>query len=642
MLLQFRNITRGWVATIILGLVALAMVIFLVPNNGLNMAGGNAIATVGGRSITAAQLSRELDIELRQARSQGATVTQQDAVDQGLHLQLLERLIGRRAIDAYAEKVGVSASNTMVANFIRQMPPVLNPVTGNFDEAAYDNLLNQLNFSRVEFEEEIRGDITRQMVLEPLLAGVRAPSSFGAAALAYEAETRVVTLAEAPASAAGTIPNPTEAQLQMFWEESQEQLRVPEFRALTLVYARPQEFIARVNVPETRLREEFEAQRARLTQPERRSYVRIAAQNEAQATQAAQRLGRGEDAQAIATALGLQLTRGDNTPRNEITDSGVAEAVFSMQARQARAVRGQLTPWVAVRVENITPAQAPDFAAIRDDLRHAIAADEASELMNQAVTVFEDARGGGASAADAGRQAGLTVVSIPAVEAGGRDTSGAEIETLHDQEEVLRTAFETPEGEASDFIPIGEDQAGDTAVVSVDSITPATVRPLDDVRDQLRQVWLARERGRRLRELGDEVIAAVAGGQAFQAAARARGFRIVPPASQPIDRRTAQRALPRGLSEEIFTASEGGVVSEMSPDGGALLLVTVERINRIDPATMPQQVEAVRGQMQEGLAGSFGMAVQAEVIQRANVSRNERLLNATFRQTGAEEEDQAQ
>lgn len=638
MLLQFRNMTRGWVASIIVGLIGLAMVIFLIPNDGLNMATGNAIATVGGRSITAVQLSRELDIELRQARAQGQNLTQQDAVDQGAHLQILERLIGRRAIDAYAAKLGVSASNTQVANYIRELEPVKNPVTGAFDQAAYDNLLNQLRFSRSEFEQEIRGDITRQMMLEPLLAGARVPSSFGAAALAYQSETRVVTLAEAPASAAGTIPNPTEAQLQIFWEESQEQLRIPEFRALTLVYATPHDFIARVDVPEARLREEFEARRASLSQPERRSYVRIAAQNEAQATQAAQRLARGEDPQTVATALSLQLTRGDNQARGDITDTGVAEAVFSMQARQARAVSGQLTPWVAVRVENITAAQAPEFAALRDELRQAIAADEASELLNQAVTAFEDARAGGATAADAGRQAGLRVISVPAVEAGGRDPNGAPVEAVQGQEELLRSAFETPEGEATDFIPVGDADV----VVAVDGVTASRVRPLDEVRDQLRQVWLARERGRRLRELGEEVITAVRGGQAFQATARASGFRIVSPVSQPIDRRTAGRVLPAGLAGQIFNASEGGVVSEMSPDGGALLLVVVERINRIDPATMPQEVEAVRAQMQENLSESFGLAVQAEMVQRARVTRNERLLNSAFRQTGAEDEDQTQ
>ncbi|MBK8542140.1 MAG: hypothetical protein IPL62_00370 [Caulobacteraceae bacterium] len=47
MLLQFRNITKGWIATIIVGLVGLATVLFLIPQDGLNLVGDNSVATCG-------------------------------------------------------------------------------------------------------------------------------------------------------------------------------------------------------------------------------------------------------------------------------------------------------------------------------------------------------------------------------------------------------------------------------------------------------------------------------------------------------------------------------------------------------------------------------------------------------------------
>ena len=53
MLLQFRKTTRGFVATIIFGLVGLATVIFLIPQSGITQLGGaTAIAEVSGRKIT--------------------------------------------------------------------------------------------------------------------------------------------------------------------------------------------------------------------------------------------------------------------------------------------------------------------------------------------------------------------------------------------------------------------------------------------------------------------------------------------------------------------------------------------------------------------------------------------------------------
>src|SRR5690606_20509397 len=107
MLLQIRNLTRGAVATIILGLVGIAMVAFLVPGGGLQFNLSQNVAEVAGRAISPAQLTRELEVTLRAQRNEGQNMTQQEAIDAGLHLQLLESMIGRYALYAYAEKLGV-------------------------------------------------------------------------------------------------------------------------------------------------------------------------------------------------------------------------------------------------------------------------------------------------------------------------------------------------------------------------------------------------------------------------------------------------------------------------------------------------------------------------------------------------------
>ncbi|HYD72274.1 MAG TPA: peptidylprolyl isomerase, partial [Candidatus Binatia bacterium] len=324
-----------------------------------------------------------------------------------------------------------------------------------------------------------------------------------------------------------------------------------------------------------------------------------------------------------------------NQARTEVPDRGVADAVFSMQAGQARAVQGQLSPWVVVRLESVTPAVAPSFESMAAELRQAIAADEATTLLSDAVSAFEDARAGGASAAEAARQHGLRVINIPAVEAQGRSPTGEPVAALAEQEEVLRTIFATPEGEASDFIPSGNTDV----IVSVDRVTPSTVRPLSEVRQQLTEVWIARERARRMRELAENVQEAVRGGQTFAAAARANNFSVISPASQPIDRRTASQALPGGLANQIFAAAAGDVVSLVSPDGGAVLVAHIEQINRQDPAQQPQVVEQLRGQMQQGLIQSVALATQNEILARTNVRRNEQLLNQVFPRNNAEDEE---
>lgn len=644
MLLQMRNFSRSWIAIGLLVILGGMFVFFLGDGtnilSALQVRDTNTLARVAGRAITPAQLTRELDLTLRAQRNEGRNLSQADAIEAGVHLRLLEALIGRAALGAYAEKVGISASDEQIAARIREIPAARNQVTDAFDEAAYQAFLRQLGYDHGEFVEDLRGEMNTQMVMEALASGVRTPSSFGALALAYESETRTVSIAEAPASVVGAIPVPNDAQIQTFYEESQEQLRVPEYRALTLVFARVSDFIPRVEVPEQRLREEFEARRAALTQPERRSYIRLSAPDQAQANSAAQRLGRGESPEAVAAALGLRLTRGENHTRAEVLDARVAEAVFSMPARSPpRVLQGQLASaqWVVVRVESVTAASAPNFAEQSAAIRQAIAADEAGEMLNAAVSAFEDMRASGTAAAEAANRNGLVVTQIAAIDAQGRGPDGAPAPQFAEQTDLLATVFETGEGEATDFTPLGDADV----LVAVDRIIPSKVRPLAEVRALLAQQWSVRERARRLRELGAELAEAVRGGQNFAAAARARRFNVAV-SSRPLNRPTAAQALPRGLAGQLFAAREGAVVTEVRADGGAIWAAVTERITRVDPTEAPQQVEANRGQLQESLTASFGEAVQAEIIASAKPQRNEALVAQIYPRANAEGETEPQ
>jgi peptidyl-prolyl cis-trans isomerase D len=635
MLRQMRSFTRGWIANLLLLLLVGAFAIWGI-NDVFSGVGAQEVARVGSQKITPGQLTRQVEISLRGMRQQGQNLTQEEAVQQGLHLRALEGLIANAAVANYAAKLGVSASDAQVANAIRRIPSVLNPLTNAFDQTAYAQFLNEYRYSQHEFETEMRSEMTTAMLRHALAVGTRAPSSYGKLALAYETETRTVSLAEIPASAVGEIPAPTNAQVQTFYEDNRAALQVPEFRSLTLVYARTADFVARVNVPEATLQQEFETRRASLTTPERRTFVRIAAQNEAQAQDAATRLGRGEQPAAVAQALGLQMTRSEGEARDQIADDSVAQAVFSLTTGQARAVRATLSPWAVVQLEAIVPATTPDFAAAREQLRQEIAADEAGELLNTAIGSFEDLRASGASAAEAGQRAGLAVVQIAAVMSQGLGPNGQPIPALAGQEELLTTAFETPEGESSDFFPSGDADV----LVSVDGITPATTRPLEEVREELVAEWTVRERARRLAELATNVATAVQGGQTFANAVRVQRGRIVATA-QPLDRRAAAQQLPaRRLGGEIFGALPGAVVSDMHVSGAGVILAQVESINRTDPTEQPQMVEQARQQISEGLAGGLYEALVGDLTTRAHPRRNEKLIGQLFN-AGATEEEQA-
>src|SRR5262249_25191172 len=156
------------------------------------------------------------------------------------------------------------------------------------------------------------------MLMQSLTAGVRPPSSFTSLFIAFETERRTISLAEISAAQAGAIAAPTDQQIQTFYQEHREQLRTPEYRALTLIYARANDFAARVQVSDQRLHDEFQRRSASLSEPERRTFVQISAPDEAKARTAAQRLAAGEDPDAVAHSLQLQVVRYNDSVRGDV------------------------------------------------------------------------------------------------------------------------------------------------------------------------------------------------------------------------------------------------------------------------------------------------------------------------------------
>lgn len=635
MLLQMRNFTRGWISYLLLFLLSALFVVFLGNGQSLiDMFQGSLssnIASGRGVSISAQAVEAEFSRQFKRARQESPTLDREQALAQNLHVAALNVLIVREANDAFLGRVGVRMSQRDLDTAIRASPIARGAISGAYDAGVLSSSLRNIGLSYEEFRRVYGGGYSMTMLEDALVNGARAPSSFGRLEYTVQTETRIISLAEAPASVLGALPQPTEAQLQEFWQANQARWRIPEFRALTLVTARPQAFEADASIDEARLQTQIDARMAADAEPERRDYVRITAPSEALARQAAARLARGEDPSAIAAALGsgARASSAKNHARGDVADAPVAAAVFATARGGQTVVRGELS-WAVVRVDAVTAPVSANREQISRELRAEFVKDAAHELMNAAITAFEEARDGGADAATAARQAGLDIASVPAINARGQTQAGAATNLTP---ALLQAAFTTPEGEASDYVDIEDAQV----VVAVERVIAPTVRPLAEVSDAVAQGWRLREREQRLQQLGERVSEAVAGGQSLAAAARANGLRMIA-TSQPVQRSTfgenspspLARQIPGPLAADLFGAREGEAASAVRGDGEAVLVAVLESIDRPDPAADPQAVEASRQNAQQSLRASLESALQDEIIRQANVRRDEARLRQMF------------
>lgn len=629
MLSGLRKHTRGLFAAVLLGTLAIAMTVFLIPQDIFNMKAGNAVASGDGVEVSPAEYKRAYDAALQDytRQSGGKSLTPDEARAQGVDTGVLQRLVTQAALERLAVKMGFQASDSMVAKQIRNEQAFRSQLTKKFDRTTYERLLNQNGLTPETFEAGLRSDLKRQQLALPLSVGGYAPKGFAKLIYTYETEQRTVAVAAVAPAAVGKPPTPTEADLQAFYKENQTRFGTPEYRTVTLAIARPDLFLAKVEVPEEKIKETYDFRKGGLSGGETRSFVQISAPSRDGAAEAARRLAAGEDPKKIADSLKLQLVPFENVSKAQVVDPAIADAVFALKEGQTTgAVQGKLA-WAAARVSKVAGGQVPSYESMRDSIRTELAHEEAENALNDAVQKFDDERSGGKSIEDAAKSTGLIVVPFPKVDAQGRDGGAAPIQGIADNPDLLKSIAATAVNETGEFIAIPN--GGGYALARVDAVIPAGVRSFAEVRPLLSAGWQAQKTAAAIRKVADDFIAALKTGKPFAETARARKLAILTE-SQPVTRQNIGSTPLAPLGAAIFAAKEGEGVSSPDARGQTLLIAQVRKIERPDLAANP----ALFAQAQQAAANFVDTdiltAVQQSAVQGAKVKTNDKLRLQTL------------
>ncbi|MGE3302561.1 MAG: SurA N-terminal domain-containing protein [Hyphomonadaceae bacterium] len=635
MLTGIRKATQGWIAGGLLTLIAAAFVVWGIPHDIFQGGSKTSVAHGKGIDIDAGEYRIAFERAMEDLRQQnpGRPITVQDAAANGVDTMVLQQLVGQKALDALAAKMGFSASDAAVAKAIREDPAFHNQLTGAFDKQTYADLLARNNVSTAQYENDLRGRLQRRQIALSAAAGAHAPKAVAEMLFRFETERRVATVAAVTPAMAGRPPTPTDKDLQDFYQANKARFATPEYRKVTLVVARPQAFEAKVQVSEDELRKLYEFEKPKLGAPEQRTFVQVSAPTQEAAVEAARRMAAGEDPEKVAAAMKLQAIPFAKATKAQVPDPAIADAVFALAAGQTtNAIKGRLS-WAAAKVSEVTASATPTFEAAREQLRASKVKDAASEALNDAVQKFEDARAAGKSIADSAAGTGLIVLTHDKVDARGASPEGAPILGLADDPALLRTVFQTAAGEASDFAPTPD---GGYVLAQVDQVIPAGVRTFEEVKPMLGLAWQAQRTGDAMRKIAEGIVAQVKGGKKLADAARAARAPVIA-TSQLIDRQRASRGDAPALGAAIFGAAKGEVVTAPDARGAALLVAQVEDIERQDPAANAGLFAQAQKAADNFILTDMLTALQTAAVKAAKVKTNPKLVAQTIGLPDAEE-----
>ena len=600
---------------VLMGLLVLGLAGFGI--DGFLSQSVRSIGQVGGRDISTTAYARALQNEIRaieQQFGQALPFTQVQAM--GLDGQVRAQLVTQAALEAEAERIGISVGDGNVQRTLTSIPAFRGP-GGGFDRDTYRFALQNIGQTPGEFEAEIRRDAARGILQAATAAGIETPQNLREALVQHYAARHsfsVFTLEEGDLPTA--ISEPGEAEVAAYYAANQDRFMAPEIRAITYARITPSMLLDTIEVDEDALRQLYAARADDYIVPERRLVERLVYGDQDAAAAAAARLADGSASfEDLVAERGLTL---DDTDMGDVTRAqlgAAGDAVFALE--EPGDVAGPLPSPVGAalfRMVAILNAQETPFEDAEPELRAELAADRARRMIADNYDFLEDLLAGGASIED--------LADETIMELGRIDWARGSSDDIAAYSEFRTLAAAVAEGDFPEVQALGD---GGLIALRLDGITPPAPRPLAEVADEASAGARAElVAGALLRHA--QALSADLARSEIDAFAEETG--LVPEGFEQITRTDRLPGLPQALLEQIFDATPGNPVLHVDGERAYLAIAGERQGADPDDAQTARLIEAVDEQIGGALAQDVFSYFARALEREAGISLNQAAIEA--------------
>lgn len=562
-----------------LGLIAVAFASSDVANTGMfgGVTGGDRVAVVGDRRITTADLQSNANSALQQARANNPTLTMEVFIEQGGLDDVLDQMISRSAIAEFGRTLGLRAGDRLVDSEIVNIP-AFQGLDGNFSAESFRAALRQQSLTeRVVRDDLAMGLFARQLVL-PLGYGSQLPASFTRRYAQLINDTRVGFAAPIPAAVFAPEEDPTEEQIQAYYESNRADYIRPERRVLRYV---PFDISAVGDLAEVtaeQIARRYERDAEVYAANEQRSFTQLVVPTQAAAQAVIDEVEGGVSLEASAQSKGLStvsLPDLDQAALQSQASADVAEAGFSgAEGTLAGPARGELG-WYVLRIDNVNQISGQTLEQATAQIRLQLTEERRNLALNELTERLEDDFADGRSLSEAADELGIEIVSTPPLTANGQ-VYGTQQTAPQSLSPIIDFAFEMNEGEPqlAEIVP-GEQ----FLLFDVSEVTPSAAAPLAEIEDTVTMAWRRDEAMSAASAAASRILDRVNEGSSLAEAVAAEDVDLPSPERLQINRRelSEQGQLTRA-SLLFFSMAEGTTKRVEVPETSTWFVLQLDEI----------------------------------------------------------------
>lgn len=603
MLQDIRDNSQGVIAKIIIGLIVAVFALFGVESIIGGFMTAPPVAEVNGEEITDIQLQQSSQNLLN---SFGGNI---DGIDQGLVEQLaLNQLIEEVVLRQAAMEANLAVSSDTIDRAIINTSQF--QINGRFDQDLARRTLASQGFTIAAY----RADLYQRMAIGQLANAYSSSNFVTDAELEQIArltrQTRDFRYVSVPMGTRTLGRAISDAEIQEYYENNQEQFREEESVVLNYVVLDQASIADEITVPESELQALYEEERAAFegSSEKRASHILFEVggdMTEEQALAAAEsafaRIQAGEDFAELAAELSSDTGSAEQGGDIGFTDGSAFPDAIE-QALEVLALEEVSQPVVSefgvhlVKLtedaENVYPTFEESVARLEREAKESevslVYAERLEDLSNLA---FETG-----DLTTISEQMGLAIEQSNAI---GR-TGGAGIFA---NPAVISAAFSDSvllEGNNSDVIELGDNRA---VVLRIEQFNEASILPLEEVEPEI-AVTIRREYEREaVQEIGNQLLSAASTGEGLDELLAANELEWIE--QQAVERNSSTAN--RQVIEEAFTLPEpedgetqlSGITL---PNGTFVLLELID----VTQGSLASLSEEERAEMRVSMANDFG------------------------------------
>jgi peptidyl-prolyl cis-trans isomerase D len=500
---------------------------------------------------------------------------------------------------------------------------------GQFDRSRFDQLLRLNGMTEDGYLAGLRQDVVRNALAGSIAGPVAVPPGLVEALYRFRNERRRGYYVTVPVDSITEVAEPSEEELSAFHEAHRAQFTTPQYRALTFVTLQPEDLIDEVEISEEDIEAAYRDRLETYRTPERRTVEPLLATEQAPIEQAAARLAEGATFEEVAAEIdGVSVDQLGTVSKGDLP-AAFEDAIFAQAEGEVGEPVNSAFGWHLFRVSAIEPEEIVPLAEAREALANQLALQEASDRLPDFATQLDDELAAGTALPEAARVLGLEAVSVPAVDATGTSPEGDPVEALPAWPEFMRVALDTPAGETS---LLEETDAGGYFVIQVDQVMEPRLKPVEEVRDELRQGWQDEQRRELAQVRAEELRAELDGGAAAEGVLAEAGLEAK--ALEPLRRDETGEAqgINRAVVRALFATEPGEIADAVVEVGDGFAVVGTDEVIAADPSADPEALDALarelQGEMRSDLIAQFETQLRRDYPVEIDGAAINRLIGA--------------